>query len=471
MLLNNCLFECTQVVSAAEGANTPRTNLSESKHGSWLAGEGHHNSISLYDACVSDMASALLQSAKQHAYTLGRHLGEGPSLETLINRSASRNPTLPREVLKTVQNVVSGTPMHHAPAGLDGDMDTVRRKRRPTVVVDVEQNSSHRPEFNFENVKRKNKGRPRKMDFPSTSSCSKPFEPCSSIDQSNTCTVGGEKVVEREIHNTFWAIRRTSHSSRVKCLGWLSRQGKCGNGISNCSKGVPAPSFWSTRTHPNGKTQQMMWFCNTDVTHTWQPEKSIYPIPNKIPSIWPVALGTNLTQIEADMLVRGGFQIETMPLQAGATKSHNFTGHIPGGVESSEPTPCTEPPATQKEGRRHKYRPGVSNAACVRIERAISMVARVTAVKARERHKLEIFQVETEGGQSYDVQIASHPACTCPDFQKRVMGVKPYLACKHIYFIFLRVMGLDQNTNMFIHQPMLSERDLFQALSRERTYP
>ena len=46
-------------------------NLIETKHASWLAGKGNKQLINVYNACVSDLANALLQSAKMLAFIEG----------------------------------------------------------------------------------------------------------------------------------------------------------------------------------------------------------------------------------------------------------------------------------------------------------------------------------------------------------------------------------------------------------------
>lgn len=103
------------------------------------------------------------------------------------------------------------------------------------------------------------------------------------------------------------------------------------------------------------------------------------------------------------------------------------------------------------------------------------MSASVLTEKVVKESQHEIFEIETESslqaGLRYDVHININPSCTCPDFQKRLVERKPYTACKHIYFIFLRILGFDQLSNMFIHQATLSEAEVFQALTRGRTYP
>ena len=60
----------------------------------------------------------------------------------------------------------------------------------------------------------------------------------------------------------------------------------------------------------------------------------------------------------------------------------------------------------------------------------------------------------------YEVHIATNPLCTCRDFADRAAQGRPYQAYKHIYFVLLRVFGLDVNHNMFIHQCKLQDDDL-----------
>ena len=54
-------------------------------------------------------------------------------------------------------------------------------------------------------------------------------------------------------------------------------------------------------------------------------------------------------------------------------------------------------------------------------------------------------------GEIYNVDIAKKPACSCHDFMDQVTKGKPFLACKHIYYVYLRVFGMDANVNMYIH--------------------
>ena len=77
-----------------------------------------------------------------------------------------------------------------------------------------------------------------------------------------------------------------------------------------------------------------------------------------------------------------------------------------------------------------------------------------------------IFHLACKSGQEYFIHIMENPWCTCPDFMGRETRGKSYLACKHIYFVYLHVLGLNKIQDMEIHQPTLSQANVFKMLSR-----
>ena len=174
-----------------------------------------------------------------------------------------------------------------------------------------------------------------------------------------------------------------------------------------------------------------MWFCNDSIDHTWQICNTITHSPARVPDIWPVEMGTNLTSTEIKTLESGGYKLA----KRNAMGSANM-----------------------------RYRPGVSDAAARRIESAISMKATIRGCEVMKEGKHEKILVSTSTSEVrdevYKVHIAMAPMCTCKDFAERAAQGRPYLACKHIYFVFIQYFGLDVNHNMFIHQPKLSEVDL-----------
>ena len=53
-----------------------------------------------------------------------------------------------------------------------------------------------------------------------------------------------------------------------------------------------------------------MWFCLDHVLHYYVVDKQIEPKPCRTPTIWPVNVGTNLTNEEVHSLLEGGYQVE-----------------------------------------------------------------------------------------------------------------------------------------------------------------
>ena len=60
------------------------------------------------------------------------------------------------------------------------------------------------------------------------------------------------------------------------------------------------------------------------------------------------------------------------------------------------------------------------------------------------------------------------------EFRTLISGLPlmPYIACKHIYFVFLMVLGQDVNNNMHIHQAKFPNYILKELLTQsKRSHP
>ena len=68
--------------------------------------------------------------------------------------------------------------------------------------------------------------------------------------------------------------------------------------------------------------------------------------------------------------------------------------------------------------------------------------------------------------EAYEVHIVTSLMCTCKDFVEPTTQGHPYLACKHIYYVHLCVLGLNKIQDMEIHQLTLSQADVTKMLSR-----
>ena len=102
--------------------------------------------LNIYDACVSNLANALLQSAKMLAFVEGKYKGTRPLAEKLARRVAFGKHT-PAKVISKIEETIQGTPMYKRPY-VEGDNITVSKKRKTVgIVAEEEENASHRPEY------------------------------------------------------------------------------------------------------------------------------------------------------------------------------------------------------------------------------------------------------------------------------------------------------------------------------------
>ena len=91
------------------------------------------------------------------------------------------------------------------------------------------------------------------------------------------------------------------------------------NFINNKTPGKIVPSFWSYREYNGKQIPQWMWFCNSDMQHTWHVDKHVQIVP-QLPRLWLVEDGTKLTQNEANMLHEIGI---TLRRNNGDRSSHH----------------------------------------------------------------------------------------------------------------------------------------------------
>ena len=183
--------------------------------------------------------------------------------------------------------------------------------------------------------------------------------------------------------------------------------------------------------------------CPDHVLHCHIVDSNIDTKPGSTPTIWPVQVGTNLTSTEVQTLFEGGYRVEMVSgecdrtnVQAPSLKEFDTqTVHTP--MQSGRPN--------SRDGVRSKYRTTISAEAARKIALALALKARVTEEICRAEGAHEVFKLESYGADhqvnTYEVQVCKEPSCTCSDFSERVSRKQPYMACKHMYFIFLCVLG------------------------------
>lgn len=432
-----------------ERAQIPSINFSESVHASWLSGEGGRRKISLYDACVTDVLNAYIQCAKRLGFMTGRYIGSGPSMDAMMSKADRQQTPSPGLVARVVQCAAVGSPMYEEPH-LHGDRETVQRKKRGI----AEALDSHRPEYIMESRQRKPRGRPRQIRFcdkeQGNTYIQQDVEEIEGLSQGvETPTGSGEIptcVEEVDVAREQWALRRMPSNCIRKCFGMVDRK-NCNSNLQSRVVGLVAPCFWSERSYKDKTISQWLWFCNHDVNHTKAVKKQVNTSP-LLPTLWPVARGTNVSLEELYSLRQAGFQI---PNCAAPLRPSNPPLYGEGGSNSR---------------KRRKWRHGISKDAQKRLEAANNMVMTFLE-EVTETHKHHVvFRVLTE--TSYDVHIKEEPSCTCPDFQKRESAQKAFLACKHMYYVYVKILGLQPNEHMAMHQSTLTPTDIAFMLAQPR---
>lgn len=440
-------------------ANVPTTNLSEVVHSVWQRVDSYSTKLSLYEASVGDLANSILQSAREKSFLLGHYMGTGPSLQHLMERirSGRRSSITGTTFSESVRKFVETVDLTTKETCFDGGQ-TMSRKRPVSEWNNENDNVSHRPDVEF--VRKASKCRNYAHATPASSNV------CAADVLASGSLQLAAYVKESNLHDTLWAIRRIGLGRVIKCQGMKATgRGRCNKKIDS----IVAASFFGTLKYSTVNFKnQFMWFCASDVRCTWKVNNNITSPPMPLKDFWLVQEGTNLTQEEVDALNKGGYILNSLK------KVVEEEPHTSTTIGDRETNPKVQTPTSASLKRGHmRYRSGVSTMAKVRMERGIALNGHLCdIIKVPSEHK-EVYVVESfessSTGKRYQVTIGIEPKCTCEDFAKNISSGK-YIPCKHLYFVFLKVKGLDVNENMFIHQPVLTTHDLFHVFAIPNCY-
>lgn len=99
-------------------------------------------------------------------------------------------------------------------------------------------------------------------------------------------------------------------------------------------------------------------------------------------------------------------------------------------------------------------------------------IVRETQVVHAESHILWVNTTASKAeGFAFAVTICEFPRCSCPEFVMREVQKEAYLPCEHLYFVFIRVLGLDPRVHKYMHQGALTKLELSQALLGRQNVP
>ena len=81
------------------------------------------------------------------------------------------------------------------------------------------------------------------------------------------------------------------------------------------------------------------------------------------------------------------------------------------------------------------------------------------------QHVNGVFKVLGESGAVYEVTIAQKPACTCPSFANRFQHGAQSAICKHLAFVYVKVLGIPAHSYV-LHQMALMSYEVDYWLAR-----
>ena len=183
----------------------------------------------------------------------------------------------------------------------------------------------------------------------------------------------------------------------------------------------------------------------------------------EIPTTWPMRRGTNLSKQEILALEAAGFQL---PQQQAISPRRLFGGHNGMHLLSSYlvPNKVDEHPKIRggKRIRRNPKAPTTMQANNSTF--ALTLTARIEKVTMVFHPRfgciLSLILGKEPQVQKYTLSILSFPTCTCPYFEEMILkslgGRGQWAYCKHMYFIFTVVCGLEGKVETFIHAPSFS---------------
>lgn len=112
--------------------------------------------------------------------------------------------------------------------------------------------------------------------------------------------------------------------------------------------------------------------------------------------------------------------------------------------QAAEPPPKrSKKPTSDQAIRGARYRPHPSTAVLDRMQRSLKHRLFLITREGSEEDLQPYFAIMGANGNVYKCHINTKPSCTCPDFTKRD-GTSANGPCKHLIFVFIRVLKLDK---------------------------
>ena len=445
--------------------------------------------VDLYSETVDDYSRAALQSMGYYLFLKGGRSGTGPSSSVLKLRLASRSGN-PSRVARLVDELSDDARLNTRVPHLEGERVFGSAKRKLDLPPGDDGDSHCHDRVNFSVPKLSKRASPGQCHAALKSSVVASSQDFARSTVSSTSrpsivrTKNGHAIVESPCTNLMdWRIERISPSSLELCRGHSANGSNCNAKIAKYRRAVAAPTFTSIQRQGKSRdTEQMQfWFClgklQACVKETRS--RSIVHYPT-LPLVWPVKVGTILSQAEVDGFEASGFVLDSAvtdvpcpevalppqhPLPLPSHGPSSTTADVRSGYSDS-----VSPQVLSDGDRRPKHQSGKlfrfvavpSTDHILKMESSKSIDCTILkSLKVPEPGLGVIFLVITPGSiakkECYEVTISTFPACTCKGFRYMCSFAlgnpsKKWILYKHLYFV-LQTQMLCTPNDAFIHCP------------------
>ena len=278
-------------------------------------------------------------------------------------------------------------------------------------------------------------------------------------------------VQETACDETQWHIARLAKTSAKACFAQQAiTKKKCIAKFVQGAKSTAAPTYTGMMdSYKKNKLEHMQFFfCNDDIERCVKGTKRKWVKSRpEVLEVWPVKVGTNLTQREILALESAGFQLqprlEIFPrrLFGDHDNAVNLSEYIPPAFPDDHPKR-----RFGKNIRRNPNAPSTKHSNNCAF--ALSLKGRLRNVSMVPIPALGCI-VSLDSGtppkiEQYLITIGQFPDCSCPYFKEmstKALGKRgQWSNCKHLYFIFTVKCGLDPNVDVFMHAATLSFNEI-----------
>ncbi|KAL3690167.1 hypothetical protein R1sor_016476 [Riccia sorocarpa] len=231
--------------------------------------------------------------------------------------------------------------------------------------------------------------------------------------------------------------------------------------------------FWHlSRIHPSRNPA-----CNAAMTGRGAPRRSIYCKFQKprVPEVMPVLTGTNLSQEEVDFLTeRGLILVHRNPMPILMATDRPSVLEIRINVDAYPQKVISAAPDFHFQARgtkpcKRKTSPSGECSKKLQLVRSTTMMltGSWSVIEGNGYGRMyRIFTHLNADIRSYIVQLCCFPTCSCEDFFERESRRSTYLPCKHIYWVYMNILGLRPDANI-MHQPVFSRNEVDKLVSME----